>query len=45
MNIGATYKSKLNLSAGGVGRNIAEGLAKLHGNSKIITVFGDDQVW
>ena len=44
MNIGATYKSTLNLSAGGVARNIAEGLGKLYGDSKLISVFGDDQV-
>lgn len=46
MNIGATYKSKLVLSAGGVGRNIAEGLGKLYEEShvKLISVFGDDQV-
>jgi pseudouridine kinase len=35
-------KSKINLSSGGVIRNIAENLSKLNSNCHLITVFGDD---
>lgn len=39
---GATYKSERMISAGGVGRNIAEGIRKLHGNANFISVVGTD---
>lgn len=42
---GATYNSKFTGSyGGGVGRNIAEGLSKLHGNVEFISKVGNDQV-
>lgn len=40
---GATYKSKSFLSGGGVGRNIAEGLYKLHGGVHLISAIGNDE--
>lgn len=40
---GATYKSATKFSGGGVGRNIAEGLEKLHGDVSLISAFGQDQ--
>lgn len=40
---GATYKSATKFSGGGVGRNIAEGLEKLHGAVSLISAFGRDQ--
>lgn len=40
---GATYKSETKFSGGGVGRNIAEGLHKLHGAVSLISAFGSDQ--
>lgn len=33
---------KIKVSSGGVGRNIAENLSKLHVNVKLLTAFGDD---
>lgn len=41
---GATYHSKLQTSGGGVGRNIAEGISKLHGGAHLISMVGNDQV-
>lgn len=41
---GATYHSTLKTSAGGVGRNIAEGLSKLNGNVQLISKVGNDVV-
>jgi sugar/nucleoside kinase (ribokinase family) len=40
--IGATYKAKTTLSAGGVGRNLADGLYKLNGSVSLISAFGND---
>lgn len=40
---GATYKSEMRYSGGGVGRNIAEGLQKLNGAVSLISAFGNDQ--
>uniref|UniRef100_A0A1B0D8T4 Carbohydrate kinase PfkB domain-containing protein n=1 Tax=Phlebotomus papatasi TaxID=29031 RepID=A0A1B0D8T4_PHLPP len=40
---GATYKSRMKISAGGVGRNLAEGISKLHGRTRFISAVGDDQ--
>lgn len=40
---GATYKSETKFSGGGVGRNLAEGLQKLHGSVSLISAFGNDQ--
>lgn len=42
---GATYRTSQKCSAGGVGRNLAEGLLKLHGNVKLISKVGADQVY
>lgn len=39
---GATYKSEMKSSGGGVGRNIAEGLDKLIGAVSLISAFGRD---
>ncbi|KAM8718125.1 hypothetical protein ACLKA7_004777 [Drosophila subpalustris] len=39
---GATYKSVTKHAAGGVGRNIAEGIFKLHGDVNLISAVGDD---
>lgn len=41
---GATYYSKVQSTGGGVGRNIAEGLSKLHGSVQLISRIGLDQV-
>lgn len=42
---GATYHSNLQVLAGGVGRNIAEGISKFDGNDvHLISVVGNDQV-
>lgn len=41
---GATYHSKLQSSGGGVGRNIADGLSKIHGSVHLISLLGNDQV-
>lgn len=41
---GATYRTSQKCSAGGVGRNLAEGLLKLHGNVEFISKVGADQV-
>uniref|UniRef100_A0A1L8E1E1 Putative pseudouridine-5'-phosphate glycosidase n=1 Tax=Nyssomyia neivai TaxID=330878 RepID=A0A1L8E1E1_9DIPT len=40
---GATYKSETKISAGGVGRNLAEGISKLHGAARFISAVGADQ--
>lgn len=40
---GATYQSTFKKFGGGVGRNIAEGLSKLHGNVEFISKIGNDQ--
>lgn len=40
---GATYHSTTKMYGGGVGRNIAEGLSKLHGSVNFITKIGNDQ--
>lgn len=42
---GATYHASQKCSAGGVGRNLAEGLLKLHGNVQLISKVGADQVY
>lgn len=39
---GATYNAKTSLSAGGVARNLAEGLFKLNGSVSLISAFGND---
>lgn len=39
---GATYKSERRISAGGVGRNIAEGIQKLHGKVNFLSAVGND---
>ena len=39
---GATYKSEMRASPGGVGRNIAEAIQKLHGNVNFLSVVGQD---
>lgn len=39
---GATYKTKTKESAGGVGRNLAESITKLHGCASFISVVGND---
>uniref|UniRef100_W8C0I5 Pseudouridine-metabolizing bifunctional protein C1861.05 n=1 Tax=Ceratitis capitata TaxID=7213 RepID=W8C0I5_CERCA len=41
---GATYRAKPTESAGGVGRNIAEGISKLYGSANFISVVGNDQL-
>ncbi|XP_050330903.1 uncharacterized protein LOC126759815 isoform X2 [Bactrocera neohumeralis] len=41
---GATYCAKPTESAGGVGRNIAEGIFKLYGAANFISIVGDDQL-
>lgn len=41
---GATYRTKAKQSAGGVGRNIAEGLFKLYGTTNFISRVGNDQL-
>lgn len=41
---GATYSAKPTESAGGVGRNIAEGIFKLYGTANFISIVGDDQL-
>lgn len=40
---GATYKSVAKQAAGGVGRNIAEGIYKLHGDVNLISAVGNDR--
>lgn len=40
---GATYKSVAKQTAGGVGRNIAEGIYKLHGDVNLISAVGNDR--
>uniref|UniRef100_A0A1B0EZQ4 Carbohydrate kinase PfkB domain-containing protein n=1 Tax=Lutzomyia longipalpis TaxID=7200 RepID=A0A1B0EZQ4_LUTLO len=40
---GATYKSQTKISAGGVGRNLAEAISKLHGAARFISAVGGDQ--
>lgn len=39
---GATYQSQRQISAGGVGRNIAEGIQRLAGNVNFISAVGKD---
>ncbi|KAH8360998.1 hypothetical protein KR093_006618 [Drosophila rubida] len=39
---GATYKSEAKYAAGGVGRNIAEGIYKLYGDVNLISAVGSD---
>uniref|UniRef100_A0A1I8M1H9 Carbohydrate kinase PfkB domain-containing protein n=1 Tax=Musca domestica TaxID=7370 RepID=A0A1I8M1H9_MUSDO len=39
---GATYQTKVKESAGGVGRNLAESIHKLHGDASFISVVGND---
>lgn len=42
---GATYHtSKFKTAGGGVGRNIAEGLSKLHGHVEFVSKIGEDKV-
>lgn len=41
---GATYHAKQDTSAGGVARNIAEGIYKIYGNVNLISAVGNDQV-
>lgn len=42
---GATYHSRFKKKCGGgVGRNIAEGLSKLHGSVEFISKIGNDEV-
>lgn len=41
---GATYAANLQSTAGGVGRNIADGICKLYGGAHLISAVGDDQV-
>lgn len=41
---GATYCAKPTESAGGVGRNIAEGIFKLYGSANFISIIGNDQL-
>ncbi|XP_049281039.1 uncharacterized protein LOC125762692 isoform X2 [Anopheles funestus] len=40
---GATYHAKQDSSAGGVARNIAEGIYKIYGNVNLISAVGNDQ--
>uniref|UniRef100_A0A182JPE5 Carbohydrate kinase PfkB domain-containing protein n=1 Tax=Anopheles christyi TaxID=43041 RepID=A0A182JPE5_9DIPT len=40
---GATYHAKQYTSAGGVARNIAEGIYKIYGNVNLISAVGNDQ--
>ncbi|EGK96379.1 AGAP013183-PA, partial [Anopheles gambiae str. PEST] len=40
---GATYHAKQDTSAGGVARNIAEGIYKIYGNVNLISAVGNDQ--
>lgn len=40
---GATYHSSMRIVGGGVGRNIAEGLSKIHGSVHLISRLGSDQ--
>ncbi len=39
---GATYNATTTLSAGGVARNLAEGIFKLHGSVSFVSAFGND---
>ncbi|XP_073834207.1 uncharacterized protein [Musca autumnalis] len=39
---GATYHTKVKEAAGGVGRNLAESIHKLHGDASFISVVGND---
>lgn len=41
---GATYHCQLQTFGGGVGRNMADGLSKIHGTTHLITKLGSDQV-
>ncbi|XP_037936541.1 uncharacterized protein LOC119670371 [Teleopsis dalmanni] len=41
---GATYQIQTKQSAGGVGRNLAEGIFKLHGEANFISVVGNDEL-
>ncbi|XP_067639135.1 uncharacterized protein [Eurosta solidaginis] len=41
---GATYPAVTTESAGGVGRNIAEGIFKLYGSTNFISIVGNDQI-
>lgn len=41
---GATYHSNFKIHGGGVGRNIAEGLSKIHGHVQMISKIGTDSV-
>ncbi|XP_054728302.1 uncharacterized protein LOC129237523 [Anastrepha obliqua] len=41
---GATYRARPIESAGGVGRNIAEGIFKLYGAANFISIVGNDQL-
>lgn len=41
---GATYKSRLRLNAGGVGRNIAEGISKFENDIQLLSAVGNDLV-
>ncbi|XP_055637634.1 uncharacterized protein LOC129776181 [Toxorhynchites rutilus septentrionalis] len=40
---GATYHATIDISGGGVGRNIAEGIWKIYGNVHLISAVGNDQ--
>ncbi|XP_059621516.1 uncharacterized protein LOC132265075 [Phlebotomus argentipes] len=40
---GATYRAETKISAGGVGRNLAEAISKLHGTARFISAVGADQ--
>lgn len=41
---GATYNIDSKQSAGGVGRNLAEGIYKLHGSTNFLSIIGNDQL-
>ncbi|XP_055911932.1 uncharacterized protein LOC129945960 [Eupeodes corollae] len=41
---GSTYDVKVKQTAGGVGRNLAEGIYKLYGSAKFISAIGSDEL-
>ncbi|KAI9589368.1 pseudouridine-metabolizing bifunctional protein C1861.05 [Glossina fuscipes] len=41
---GATYHTRVTLTGGGVGRNLAEAIYKLHGQANLISAVGNDQM-
>uniref|UniRef100_A0A1A9WN01 Carbohydrate kinase PfkB domain-containing protein n=1 Tax=Glossina brevipalpis TaxID=37001 RepID=A0A1A9WN01_9MUSC len=41
---GGTYHTKVTVSGGGVGRNIAEAILKLHGQANLISTVGNDHM-